>query len=178
MPFTPLWKGRESARVSLYRRQPVEPKTVAVKFHSETVFRDGNVCDQLFGGRAFSRPVPSWRSVRWPDCCCKVAVLFIFLVFFPATIHSADDPASLLKQNFESAKSALAAGDLPGAEREFKQAIALGLRQLGTLSLAESRYDEAARDLDEALKLAPDNPDIAADAAIAWFRAGDIKKAR
>jgi len=151
---------------------------VAIKFHSETAFRESHVCVQLFGGRAFSRPMAPWRSVQWLNCCCRAALLFVFSAFFAATIHSADDPASLLKQNFESAKSALAAGDLPGAEREFKQTIALGLRQLGSLSLAESRYDEAARDFDEALKLAPDNPDIAADAAIAWFRAGDIKKAQ
>ena len=151
---------------------------MAIRFHSETASREGHLCVRLFGDRAFSRPMPSRRSVRWMNCCCRATLLLVFFASFAATIHSADDPASLLKQNFESAKSALAAGDLPGAEREFKQTIALGLRQLGTLSIAESRYDEAARELDEALKLAPDNPDIAADAAIAWFRAGDIKKAR
>ena len=138
----------------------------------------GDVCGRLFGGRAFSRPIPSRLSVRWLNRFCSAALLSFSSAFFAATIHSADDPASLLKQNFASAKSALAAGDLSGAEREFKETIALGLRQLGSLSLAESRYDQAARDLDEALKLSPENPDIAADAAIAWFRAGDIKKAR
>ena len=105
---------------------------MAIKFHSETAFREGHVCVQLFGGHAFSRPLPPWRSVQWLNCCCRAALLFVFSAFFAAPIHCADDPASLLKQNFESAKSALAAGDLPGAEREFKQTIALGLRQLGS----------------------------------------------
>jgi tetratricopeptide (TPR) repeat protein len=81
-------------------------------------------------------------------------------------------------QHFESAKSALAAGDLPEAARHYDQTIALGLRQLANLSVSESRFDEATRELDEALKFAPADPDIAVDAAVASFRAGDVKKAR
>ncbi len=104
--------------------------------------------------------------------------LFALSAFFAAPIHAADDPGTLLKHHFESAKSALAAGDLSGAERDYRQTIALGLRQLGNLSVNESRFDEAARELDEALKLAPGDPDVMVDAAIASFRAGDVKKAR
>ncbi|HET6177874.1 MAG TPA: tetratricopeptide repeat protein, partial [Candidatus Sulfotelmatobacter sp.] len=105
-------------------------------------------------------------------------LLFAFCTSFGAATRSADDAGTLLKHNFESAKSALAAGDVSGAERDFKQTIALGLRQLGSLSIAEARYDEAAHELDEALKVEPDNPDIATDAAIAWFHVGDVKKAQ
>jgi len=94
------------------------------------------------------------------------------------TTRPADDPAILLKRNFESAKSALASGDLPEAERRYDQTIALGLRQVANISVSESRFDEATRELDQALKFAPADPDIAVEAAIAWFRAGDLEKAR
>jgi tetratricopeptide (TPR) repeat protein len=108
----------------------------------------------------------------------RTALLLIFSAFVAATLHPADDPGALLKRSFESAKSALAAGDLSEAERDYNQTIALGLRQLGNLSVNEARFDEAARELEEALKFAPGDPDITVDAAIASFRAGDVKKAR
>ena len=90
----------------------------------------------------------------------------------------ADEPATALKRSFEAAKSALGSGNLSEAERNYDDAIALGLRQLASLSISESRFDEATRELDEALKLAPADPEITTDAAVAWFRAGDVKKAR
>jgi tetratricopeptide (TPR) repeat protein len=108
----------------------------------------------------------------------KAALLFVVSALVAAAIHAADDPGTLLKRNFESAKSALAAGDVSEAERHYNQTIALGLRQLGNLSVNEARLDEATRELDEALKFAPDDPDVMLDAAIASFRAGDVKKAR
>ena len=111
-------------------------------------------------------------------CCSQAWFLLIFSGLFTATARPADDPATLLKRNFESAKSALSAGDLSEAERRYNQVIALGLRQLCNLSVSESRFDQAAREMDEALRLAPGDPDIGVDAAVAWFRAGDIKKAR
>jgi tetratricopeptide (TPR) repeat protein len=108
----------------------------------------------------------------------RVALLFVVSAFVAATVHPADDPGTLLKRNFDSAKSALADGDFSEAERHYNQTIALGLRQLGNLSVSESHIDEATRELDEALKFAPDDPDLMVDAAVAWFRVGDAKKAR
>ena len=108
----------------------------------------------------------------------RAALLLVFSAFAAATMHPADDPGALLKRSFESAKSALAVGDLSEAERNYNQAIAFGLRQLGNLSVNEVRFDDATREFDEALKLAPGDPDITVDAAIASFRAGDVKKAR
>ena len=95
-----------------------------------------------------------------------------------ATTRPAEDPAVLLKHNFESAKSALASGDLAEAEHRYNQTIALGLRQVANISVSESRFDEATREFDQALKFAPTDPDIAVEAAIAWFRAGNLEKAR
>src|SRR5947208_11582368 len=108
----------------------------------------------------------------------KAVLLFVFSAAFVVTTRPIDDPATQLKRNFESAKSALSAGDLSEAERRYNQVIALGLRQLGNLSASESRFDEATRELDEALKFAPGDPDITVDAAIPWFRAAAVKKAR
>jgi tetratricopeptide (TPR) repeat protein len=108
----------------------------------------------------------------------RVVLLFCFYAAFAVTIRSADDPATLLKRDFGSAKSALSEGDLSKAERHYTQAIALGLRQLGNLSVSESNFDQAARELDQAMKFAPGDPDIAVDGAVAWFRAADVKKAR
>src|SRR5256885_17200285 len=108
----------------------------------------------------------------------KAVLLFVFSAAFVVTTRPADDPATQLKRNFESAKSALSAGALSDAERRYNQVIALGLRQLGNLSASESRFDEATRELDDALKFAPGDPDIIVDAAIAWFRAGEVQKAR
>ena len=108
----------------------------------------------------------------------RAALLLVFSAFAAATIHPADDPGTLLKRQFEAAKSALAAGDLSEAERNYNQTIALGLRHVANLSVSESRFEEAVREFDEALKFAPGDPDITVDAAIASFRAGDVKKAR
>jgi tetratricopeptide (TPR) repeat protein len=112
-----------------------------------------------------------------PRCGSKTVLLSVLSALFASTTRPADDPATLLKRNFESAKTALAAGDLSEAERHYNQVIALGLRQLGNISVSESRFDQATRELDEAAKLAPDDADIVVDFAVACFRAGDVKKA-
>ena len=122
-------------------------------------------------------PVKSHSAFAMLHRFSKAVLLFVFSAAF-VTTRPIDDPATQLKRNFESAKSALSAGDLSEAERRYNQVIALGLRQLGNLSASESRFDEATRELDEALKFAPGDPDITVDAAIAWFRAGEVQKAR
>jgi tetratricopeptide (TPR) repeat protein len=151
---------------------------VPTKLHSRSLFPYGKLFCQLLGARVFShcrRLLQGFASLR---CGSKVIFLSIFLALFASIARPADDPAALLKRSFESAKSSLAASDLSEAEGRYNQTIALGLRQLANLSVSESRFDEATRELDEALKFAPADPDIAVDAAVAWLRAGDVKKAR
>jgi tetratricopeptide (TPR) repeat protein len=128
--------------------------------------------------RSWSRPNSFSRCFPLLHSFSNALLLLVFSAFLASTTRPADDPAALLKRNFESAKSALASGDLPEAERHYDQTIALGLRQVANLSVSESRFDEATRELDEALKFAPADSEITVDAAIAWFRVGDIKKAR
>ena len=144
-------------------------------------------CGSYVIHRDFSRPLardhsralaaPFSYRIRFLRRCSTAAILFAASALLASLAYSADDPAALLKRNFESAKFALSAGNLSESERHYNQTIALGLRQLGNLSLSESNFDQAARELDEAMKFAPGDPDISVDAAVAWFRAGEVKKA-
>jgi tetratricopeptide (TPR) repeat protein len=151
---------------------------VPTNLHSRPPFAHGNFSCPLFGRHLTSLAKSISRGFPLLHCCSNVILLFVFSALLVSPARPADDPATLLKHNFDSAKSALASGEISEAERHFNQTIALGLRQLANLSVSESRFDEATRDLDAALKFAPADPDIAVDAAIAWFRAGDVQKAR
>jgi len=151
---------------------------VLANFNSVSPLAHGNSSRPRFARRAFPRPDSYLHRFPSLCCCSKLLLLIFFSMLGAATTRPTDDPAVLLKRNFESAKSALASGDLPEAERRYNQTIALGLRQVANISVSESQFDEATGELDQALKFAPADPDIAVEAAIAWFRAGDLEKAR
>ena len=129
-----------------------------------------NIFIQSVARRAFAVRLPAAPHVR--ALLCAVFLLFV------CSSNSAQHPGEVLNRTFQGAKAALASGNMPEAERQFNKTIALGLSQVANLSASESRYDEAQREFDEALKFAPNDPAIAADAAGALFRAGNIKKAR
>jgi tetratricopeptide (TPR) repeat protein len=93
-------------------------------------------------------------------------------------IHAADDLAKSLQSQFESAKSSLAAGDLASAESHYIDTITLGLRQLAQLSLSLGQVDQAAADLESALRLKPDDIETQLDAAGVFFRKGQAGKAK
>jgi hypothetical protein len=85
----------------------------------------------------FSLPL-SRRHIR------AMALLVLALSLVSVT-PAADAPGDLLRRQFESAKSSLAAGNLDLAESSFRQAIALGLRQLGNLSISPTAASAACR---------------------------------
>ena len=117
--------------------------------------------------------------LRMPPTCLRRGILVVSAALLASVVlAAADEPGPALKRAFDSAKSALASGDLSEAEHHYDTTIALGLRQLANLSVSETRFEEATRELDEALKFAPADPEISTDAAVAWFRAGDVKRAR
>ncbi|HXM99433.1 MAG TPA: tetratricopeptide repeat protein [Candidatus Dormibacteraeota bacterium] len=118
------------------------------------------------------------RILFSPVIFFRAALLIALTVLFSFPTRSADEPAELLKSSFESAKAALAAGNEDEARRQFERTVALGLRQVANLAASQSRFEEANRELEEALRFAPADQDIAVDAAVASFRAGDVKKAR
>jgi tetratricopeptide (TPR) repeat protein len=150
---------------------------VRIKPHSGFTAMPMKICDDVLLNRECSAHKLLQRACRDMFLFSKALLLIIFCVLTASTARSSDDPAALLKHSFDSAKSALAVDNLPEAERNYKQAIALGLRQLGNISVSESRFDQATRELDGAAKLAPDDADIVVDLAVACFRAGEVKKA-
>lgn len=107
---------------------------------------------------------------------CIVAAVALTLSVVPATWAS-DGPGEALRREFETAKASLATGNLEQAESGYRQTIALGLRQLGNLSISEEQFEQATHFLDEAVKLTPADADLQVEASIAWFRRGDAQKA-
>jgi tetratricopeptide (TPR) repeat protein len=105
------------------------------------------------------------------------AALLLSLSFQSSPVVAvADNPGEALQRQFESAKSALAAGNLARAEDDYRLTIALGLRQLGNLSISEQQFDQATTLLDAAVKLSPADAALQLEDGIAWFRKGDTQK--
>jgi tetratricopeptide (TPR) repeat protein len=124
------------------------------------------------------------RTDQFPDSALPLGgrprsfVLFFFLtVFFLPVIRAADNPGEALSHQFEAAKASLASGNLDQADSDYRQTIALGLRQLGNLSISEQQFEPATRLLDEAVKLTPADASLQVEAGIAWFRLGNSQKA-
>ena len=92
--------------------------------------------------------------------------------------QTAENPAKTLHTQFEAAKASLAAGELGSAESHYIDAITVGLRQVAQLSLSEGQMDQAAKYLDSALKLKPDDAKTQVDAARVWFQKGEVTKAK
>jgi tetratricopeptide (TPR) repeat protein len=107
----------------------------------------------------------------------SMALILALTVSLVPVARATDNPGEALRKQFEAAKTSLAAGNLGQAESDYRQAIALGLRQLGNLSLSEEKFEEATRLLDEAAKQTPADADLQVEAGIAWFRKGDPQKA-
>src|SRR5437763_6625536 len=121
----------------------------------------------MISSRKFPLPV---RAV-----CCLVS-LFSLGQFTRADSRT-DNPWQTLQRSFESAKSALAAGDLRVAEGHYRQTVTLALRQLGNLAISENQFARAIELFDQALQLAPDDTSLQVESAVAWFRNGDTQKA-
>jgi len=120
----------------------------------------------------------SFARVPWAlRSSLRGTLLLVVVVHVACFIVSADEPVPALKLSFESAKSSLAASNLPEAERRYDETIALGLHQLANLSVSQSRFNEATRLLEEAMKLTPADAGLQVEAAVAWFRAGNSEKA-
>ena len=88
-----------------------------------------------------------------------------------------DNPAIALQSEFNAAKASLATGDLAAAENHYIQTIVLGLRQLAHLALSLGQTDQAAADLESALRLKPDDTETQLDTAGVWFREQEAGRA-
>jgi tetratricopeptide (TPR) repeat protein len=116
----------------------------------------------------FVNPLSRLRSI------VLVLVLTMCLV---SEARATDDPGEALRKQFEAAKASLATGNLDQAESDYRQTIALGLRQLGNLSISEEQFEKATHLLDEAVKLTPADAGLQVEDGVAWFRKGDPQKA-
>ena len=65
-------------------------------------------------------------------------------VFFLPVTWATDNPGDTLRRQFEAAKASLASGNLDQAEDDYRHTIALGLRQLGNLSISEDQFEQAS----------------------------------
>jgi tetratricopeptide (TPR) repeat protein len=117
-------------------------------------------------------PKRFFHSVRF-----LAAALFFASSARYASAVAADNPGEALQRQFQSAKSALTAGDLTRAEDDYRRTIALGLRQLGNLSISELQFDQATALLDQAVNFSPGDAALLLEDGIAWFRKGDTQKA-
>lgn len=88
-----------------------------------------------------------------------------------------ENPAEALRKRFQSAKAALASGDLGAAEKNYLLTISLGLHQLGKIAISEQQFERATAYLDEAVTLREDDLALKVDDAVAWFQRGDTQKA-
>jgi tetratricopeptide (TPR) repeat protein len=105
-------------------------------------------------------------------------LVFLLVVFWASPGRTVENPGQILKRQFDAAKASLAANDTVQADLAYRQTIAIGLRQLGNLSLSQGQYEQATRYLDEAVKQAPEDFGLQVEAAVAWFRRGDVNKAK
>ena len=135
-------------------------------------FRDSNPAMTRSGYNSVSSRVVVPRRLR-----SAFLVFFALISCLGQSSRASESPGELLKSKFDAAKAALAANDLAGAESQFRQTIALGLRQIANLSISEEKYDLAIGHLKEAQKLQPDEFQLQLALAMAWFRRGEEKKA-
>src|SRR5882672_2715202 len=124
----------------------------------------------LVGKRASSS-----NSLKRVSACLMIVAALV--AWFPRA-RAADDPATALQAEFQAAKDSLATGDLASAENHYVDTITLGLRQLAQFSLSFGQTDQAAAYLDSALKLKANDVPAQVDAAGAWFRKGEVAKAK
>jgi tetratricopeptide (TPR) repeat protein len=106
------------------------------------------------------------------------ALLAFLLLALPSLGRATDNPGQTLKRQFDAAKTSLAANDVVQADLAYRQTIAIGLRQLGSLSISQGQYERATRYLDEAVKQTPEDLSLQVESAIAWFRRGEVSKAK
>src|SRR3989454_5410337 len=109
----------------------------------------------------------------------RLAIAFViaFTLWFGQPAGASDSPGELLKRRFDAAEASLAENNLSRAESQYDETIALGLRQLANLSIAEGQFDLAIGYLTDAQKLQPDDFQLQLGLAIAWFQRGDQEKA-
>ncbi len=96
--------------------------------------------------------------------------LLVLLVVFQS-------PQDSIRQHYQAAEAHRLAGNLAGAEVEFTAILAEGYGRLGKIYSARKQYQEAIKVLESAAGAGPDSQEVLLDLVIAYFDAGQYRKA-
>jgi pentatricopeptide repeat protein len=96
--------------------------------------------------------------------------LLLLLVVFQS-------PQDSIRQHYQAAEAHRLAGNLAGAEFEFTAILAEAYGRLGKIYSAQKQYQEAIKVLESAAVSDPDSQVVLLDLAIAYFDAGQYRKA-
>lgn len=126
---------------------------------------------------------------HWPRFCFPILLLVALFLICGATVVGAQTAASIQAERQEFThwvtlgSGALAAGDNPTAEKDFRKALELDSRSIGVLnnlaiSIArQGREAEAIALYKQALKLKADDPVTRRNLGVAYFRAQQYENA-
>lgn len=107
--------------------------------------------------------------------------MYLRSTFLPAllllSVLQSPPPQDSIRRHYDAAEAARRAGDYSKAETEYDAILAEASAKLGKIYSAEQRYSEAAAALEEAERYAPASQDVLVDLSIAYFDAGDYRKA-
>src|SRR5688572_3753826 len=96
------------------------------------------------------------------------------LLLFLLPFQSVNDS---FKKNFEAAEAQRRAGNLTGAETQFREILAEAYHRLGRVHIAQSNYAKAIMALETAATYRPQSPDVLVDLAVAFFYLQQYQKA-
>src|SRR5207302_10981675 len=100
----------------------------------------------------------------------SVVPLLLFIFVFQS-------PQDRVQRHFQSAETRRRAGDLAGAEQEYKAVLAEGYGKLGKIYATEKKYQQAIDALESARLHGPESEALLIDLAIAYFDAEQYEKA-
>jgi tetratricopeptide (TPR) repeat protein len=99
-----------------------------------------------------------------------LVALLLFLIPF----QSANDS---FQKNFEAAEALRRAGNLAGAEAQFREILAEAYYRLGRVQIAQGNYLKAAETLETAATSRPQSADVLVDLGVAFFYLEQYQKA-
>src|SRR5438445_5342436 len=91
--------------------------------------------------------------------------------FFLLFLFVCQSPQDTIRQHYEAAEAKRVAGNLAGAETEYKAILQEAYQRLGEVFLAEEDYKRAVTALEPAAEYGSTSPTALLDLAIAYFGA-------
>jgi tetratricopeptide (TPR) repeat protein len=108
---------------------------------------------------------------------CLRSILLFLLPFLCAFQSPPTQQQNTIRQHYEAAEAARRAGNLAGAEKEYAAILIEGYGKLGKIYSAEKQYANAVAALEVAARLNPESEEVLLDLSIAYFDAGQYRKA-